>query len=119
VDKNIMELCNSVLDYMDKLSPAIINLYERIRDYDLADIEILADITEGLKWLANAAGGLNAELNLNIAGETDNIMAQIKDIALAMENSDYLYLADILEFDCLDNMEKIFNAIRDKAAQTA
>jgi hypothetical protein len=96
---------------MDKLSPTIIKLYENIREYDLADILVLADITEGLKWISEAASNLNSSLSLGIDDEISNITAQIKDIALAMENSDYLFLADILEYDVIDNMEKIFDAI--------
>jgi hypothetical protein len=106
-----MEACTSVLDYMDKLSPTIINLYESIREYDLADIIVLADITEGLKWVSEAASNINASLSLGITEEINSITDQIKDIALAMENSDYLFLADILEYDVIENMEKIFNAI--------
>ena len=110
---SMSELQGNVLDFIDELSPAVVDLYEAMRDYDLSGLEVLGDITQGLVSVANAAAALNGDLNLNIEDEIGAIFSQIKEIALSMENSDYLFLADILEFDVIENLEKIFNAVRD------
>jgi len=108
-----LELRSTILDFIDELAPAVTSLYESVREYDLSGIETLGEITEGLVSLANAAAKLNKGLNLNIDGDISAIFSQIKEIAVCMENSDYLFLSDILEFDVIENLERIFNAVRD------
>lgn len=112
MDEKVRDLCDTVLDYMDELSPIVVKLYEEIKDYNLNNITVLGDVSQGLNWLLNAAKILKQELKLNIDDEINSISSQLKEIMLSLENFDYLYLSDILEFDVIPNMEKIFNIVR-------
>ncbi|OEF97713.1 hypothetical protein [Desulfuribacillus alkaliarsenatis] len=99
------ELMDSIIDYLPKL---IVGVSDAVSNYQSGQEgkanELMIDIVDGLKWLSEA-------LTLTISIQKDPIdlselHEHFNEMISAYENTDYVLLGDILEYEILPILEK-------------
>lgn len=90
--------------YAGSLLSAINTTVEFIRSGDLQKgLQLIGDICEGLQWEINAVALLKDELIEKI--DPGSINENLLGIVTAMENSDYVLVCDILEYEVIAVLE--------------
>ena len=98
---NINELIDSAAQYLNRLAPGVIGLADEARFALHIDIERIRDIYEGIGWMMEAIASIPfADLGLvPIEAHEGTMTKHLKELLSSYERSDYVYLADILEYE--------------------
>jgi hypothetical protein len=96
MDEKLMELKESAVGYIDRLEAELPELVLELRAADPSRLAMLADITEGTKWLHDAV--------VIVSGDpgADRLIDMMDALEGAVKNLDYTLIADILEYEVLE-----------------
>lgn len=99
--KELLELLESLENYVPKLINASSDMAENIQSGKEGEaFIILQDYIDGMMWFTEAVGAIKSVNNLYL--EKINLQEwnlKLADMQQALENQDYVLLADILEYE--------------------
>jgi len=103
------EILQSCYDYFYRLVPGIEKLVESLRQEPEQHLNKLADACEGVLWLASALSHTQDMHDISI--DFDYVEKNQRAITDGMENRDYEYVAETLEFEVLPLLQSWFEAL--------
>ena len=101
-DFNKQEIFNEIKEYIKNISNNMQNIIESIREN--SNISDLTDILDGLAYCYR---GLNLTKELHINIDENNFKEKVEEILEAIQNKDYNLIADIVEYEILENVERL------------
>lgn len=100
------EVLNTAYEYIGKLVSGIDEMNNKFyAGNENSGCEMLALISEGLEWLMNALDLLND--NVDTCGERSEIKEKANEVVEALENEDYILVADIFNYEINPNLNNI------------
>lgn len=103
----------SLKDYLQKLGSGVNNCINFFReDNEIEGLKYVSYIVEGLNWSIETILLTNKSNLHNI--EIDGIDVLLQDMINAMENKDYVLLADLLEYEVAPLIQDWQNGLREK-----
>ena len=100
---NKEEMFQQIKEYMKNINGIIRNIVDDIRENN--NISNLVDILDGLAYCFR---GLNLTKELhNISIDENNFKEKVEEILEATQNEDYNLIADIVEYEILENVENL------------
>ena len=102
-DFNKEEMFNEIKEYMKNINGIIQNIVDDIRENN--NISNLIDMLDGLAYCYR---GLNLTKELhNIDINENDFKDKVEEILEATQNEDYNLIADIVEYEILENVENL------------
>ncbi len=96
-----MELLETAKEYVPNLIEGITFSVEQLREDNVNEaLKTLQLVMDGLSWCATAITNLVPDISLQEINE------QIKEVVEAIENQDYVYLSDLLEYEIMKIVEE-------------
>ncbi len=102
-DFNKEEMFNEIKEYIKNVNSIMKSVIKSIREDN--NINNLVDILDGLAYCYR---GLNLTKELhNIDIDENNFKEKVEEILEATQNEDYNLIADIVEYEILENVENL------------
>jgi hypothetical protein len=105
------EVLNTAYTYMEKLISGInaaVELFRAGNEYDA--LEYMKYIIEGLQWEIEVLALTRSEIVQDL--NPDEINGFLTEMVNALENTDYVLLADLMEYEIMPILEKWYNALK-------
>jgi len=106
MDSDLSEIMDTAVNYLARLISGILPAADEIRFQAGSSAEAVGDITEGLGWLTEAFGVLAANKLIDFMPDEASVMDIINRIGQCLQRFDYIYLADILEYEIYPLLSK-------------
>lgn len=95
--------------YLSNIPNGLLTLIDLFRNQQYKDaLKVLGDFSEGLLWLEQASGYLKAS-NIGIEYDIQKVINNLEEINEALQNEDFLLVADILEYELLEYFTNLIN----------
>ena len=113
MEVTVNDLIVSANEYLIQLKPGIQEFCDNIRSNTFQELSIIADICDGIGWIIEASALISKEREISLENDTTVLQDVLSDITNALENRDYLFLADMLEYEVIPCIESIEGMIAD------
>lgn len=100
----INESLNSLNEYLDKLIPGIENIVDYFsKDNEGEALKLLIEAIEGINWCLEVVILTKPTLEkYNIEINEKNIRKILLEFEQALQNEDFVYVSDLLEYELID-----------------
>ncbi|NBI07364.1 hypothetical protein [Senegalia massiliensis] len=100
----INESLNSLNEYLDKLIPGIENIVDHFsKDNEGEALKLLIEAIEGINWCLEVVILTKPTLEkYNIEINEKNIRKILLEFEQALQNEDFVYVSDLLEYELID-----------------
>lgn len=110
MNKNEYEILQTAIEYIEKLNKGIIQASSYYRNGQLTQgYEYVGVITDGIEWLIQVVTLTQDVLTTEI--EINHINELISDYVDAMQNEDTILMADLLEYEIVEEMQRWYNIL--------
>ncbi|NMA84922.1 MAG: hypothetical protein GX962_13795 [Epulopiscium sp.] len=108
MNEQVRELLITAKDYLQRLQAGVSNIVDFLRQGEEGKaLEQIPLIIEGLKWLCEALDGTKNYHSIDIV----QLNSALEEINVALENTDYILLGDVLEYELLPVLEEWFSIL--------
>lgn len=113
INDEIFEALQTVHSYILKLKGATEDIVEDYRSQSFTMVSLLSELIEGINWTIQAISSIhNISSEYEIDFDIEKLTGNISELLEAMENDDDILLADILEYEILEILDKWENEIK-------
>lgn len=110
MNEMVLEVIESVNDYIEKVQIGSVRIAEMLRNDEIQEaLQSILNFSEGMGWLVDASNLLKQN-DIDVSLEVEQIHEFLHEINTGLEIQDYVLVADMFEYEIapfFENVERI------------